>query len=1287
MIEREKNNTPVRSLLGLLVFALFACTSNQDDDASLEKADGGVGALVTYIVDNEHPLSQSTADLLSKAFDYTSIPYQERSITQVNSSKSFESSNRVIFINGTEGLKTDVKEALIAFVAKGGTLVFPSLNEDQKAGFLSGLKPDTNFSYDVEAAGIRFNSDLLPGMKGRAIYPKKQNFGFQAAQFSPALKVLATAINNPDYPVILEQRIGNGRVIHFNTNIPFEKQDRGLLFAAALRGLEGVQFPIANVSAIYIDDFPSPLYDMEMEPIKSEYGINQAEFVMNVWWPDMLRLSEKFSLPYTAYPCFNYDQLKEPPFTFHEWNLYKTKRQGKQVVGADWMTSQTLQNQFELAFHGYNHESLLKQVWEKPENIQDALEAVRKKWRVNGFGKFPTSYVPPSNYIDSTGLANLAQAMPELRYMASTYDGELWEGGDREYDVDPYEARFFDFPRVTSGYTFNDLKRYTHRSLQLFTGIWSHFIHPDDVFQTPDPNSTTAGDFEFRNKDNLHWKATVDGKKGMLPQWEEYLAEYVKLYPSQRFMRVTDAAKVTEDWRKTKYLYEQSGANLSVSKVSSNKWSNRNFFWKMYVAKQNEQRVQTTLEEKGLSYSKTPFFEGSLITIRTNQPELVFDSGDRLLANPIFSLEDVYGMVAEARADYYAEREELLTGAVVSEEVFVVEAPEVVTDSVEWYVANENLQAATDLLYKRLNEQAALDTATFNRYSTYLAYQEKPLEVWSYLEEVYSERSESLALAYLVHYLEQESYPNEVLNERWLYRQIKADPTNLGMINEYLTYFYDNQYQSSIEQILLRLNEMGPSAEAYALYIKYLIDFKPELLTTELDRKQPKDYPLLHNFANSIMYAFSDEGDIQQALLWADYASEASIMMKLQWWADLEAYNKMESVYKEYHQQNPNDVEPMRFVSNTFYDVGAYEKGALIAEEMAEVEEKENFRKRLNPDVIYFEPDVQKYLIVNTPSLFYADTLRRIERDLRYAENDAIEAITSFVEDNFNQSVWESSLLYHTKTKKLNQHSFSVNYSAVSDLVLDVPDPDNIDHSLYGLSYRYQTRENTDKPIFHATAGLMQDDVSNTFFHFGAGISKSGAKSFKSITYNYAPVKTGPAISKEIYWGELVGYYETGYDKFLQLSGSAVGTHYTTGALELAVTGRAYFNFNRDHKSRFSPFAEVFGSTANTVQENGNPFWMIDNRVYGGGGFAWTYGEDQTKKLYARIEGGYFLDSYTDSFLRLTGNFGFPIKEFTYVTGQFEFFNQALYYSNGFQIGLKHYFRRRKPYKYKPRDY
>jgi hypothetical protein len=244
----------------------------------------------------------------------------------------------------------------------------------------------------------------------------------------------------------------------------------------------GVPYPIANTATIFLDDFPSPQYNSKEQPIAKELNLSMVDFVKKVWWPDMKKISKNYGIQYTAMTTFDYRNKIMPPFTFDQWNEEKMVTNKTKVQFCDWLVTDVARNKHEVAFHGYNHVSLVKDYWGNLEYMGISLKTALKKWEISKYGALPTVYVPPSNEIDTYGLLALKQNMPSINYMCSLYIGEFDEGGNREYDFDPLEKSLFDFPRISSGFYVNEDRNYYIQSLFLFTGIWNHFVHPDEGF-------------------------------------------------------------------------------------------------------------------------------------------------------------------------------------------------------------------------------------------------------------------------------------------------------------------------------------------------------------------------------------------------------------------------------------------------------------------------------------------------------------------------------------------------------------------------------------------------------------------------------------------------------------------------------------------------------------------------------------------------------------------------------------------------------------------------------------
>lgn len=69
-----------------------------------------------------------------------------------------------------------------------------------------------------------------------------------------------------------------------------------------------------NSAAFYLDDFPSPVPSGNGKYIKRDYNMSIAEFYSQVWWPDLVRLAERYGIRFTGVMIENYgDDTKDDP--------------------------------------------------------------------------------------------------------------------------------------------------------------------------------------------------------------------------------------------------------------------------------------------------------------------------------------------------------------------------------------------------------------------------------------------------------------------------------------------------------------------------------------------------------------------------------------------------------------------------------------------------------------------------------------------------------------------------------------------------------------------------------------------------------------------------------------------------------------------------------------------------------------------------------------------------------------------------------------------------------------
>lgn len=88
--------------------------------------------------------------------------------------------------------------------------------------------------------------------------------------------------------------------------------------------------------------------------------------------------------------------------------------------------------------------------------------------------------------------------------------------------------------------------------------------------------------------------------------------------------------------------------------------------------------------------------------------------------------------------------------------------------------------------------------------------------------------------------------------------------------------------------------------------------------------------------------------------------------------------------------------------------------------------------------------------------------------------------------------------------------------------------------------------------------------------------------------------------------------------------------------------------------------------------ENGYPYWLIDSRIFGGGGLLFKY-ERSDNLIKIKAEATYFFDDYTQNFQRYAGKIDYQFLDFAEINVSFEIYVQSKFYSNNLQFGLRYY--------------
>jgi hypothetical protein len=100
-----------------------------------------------------------------------------------------------------------------------------------------------------------------------------------------------------------------------------------------------------------------------------------------------------------------------------------------------------------------------------------------KKWKEEGLGNPPATYIPPTNLIDSIGVQALAQSAPSIKVIAGLYAGFFELGQRREFGPEPWNGKFYCIPRVSAGFMIDDYTKTIILSAIAMLGVWTHFIH------------------------------------------------------------------------------------------------------------------------------------------------------------------------------------------------------------------------------------------------------------------------------------------------------------------------------------------------------------------------------------------------------------------------------------------------------------------------------------------------------------------------------------------------------------------------------------------------------------------------------------------------------------------------------------------------------------------------------------------------------------------------------------------------------------------------------------------
>ena len=369
---------------------------------------------------------------------------------------------------------------IMQWAKKGGGVMFAMTPE--KTGYLDVIGPQIGIESSayqyVVTEGITPSKDFMLG-------------GGQTYMFSDPFKSsLSVALNdraqveavssNGGTPLVWRSSVESGTAVMCNIGI-YVKMVRGFYASAFSLLSSAMAYPVINSAAFYLDDFPSPVPSGNGKYIKRDYNMSISEFYSQVWWPDLVRLAERYGIRFTGVMIENYgDDTKDDP-------VRQTDNTQFEYYGG-----LLLRQNGEIGYHGYNHQPLVLPntdygneytyvQWPNRKAIVDSLNELIAFQKAVLPAATSSVYVPPSNILSSEGRQIIGEDMPQIRAIASMafppdssleYVQEFGVAADGVVEA----------PRIVSGSMVNNsYMRLAAVSELNMHYVSTHFMHPDDL--------------------------------------------------------------------------------------------------------------------------------------------------------------------------------------------------------------------------------------------------------------------------------------------------------------------------------------------------------------------------------------------------------------------------------------------------------------------------------------------------------------------------------------------------------------------------------------------------------------------------------------------------------------------------------------------------------------------------------------------------------------------------------------------------------------------------------------
>lgn len=393
--------------------------------------------------------------------------------------------------------------ALDRFVRDGGGLVALGPARHGALDPIFGVRGQGGPPVRVRA--LRFLRDLYPGTAGLEIREEGFFTDLAPLRLAEDAELVAAADPGGAPPLLFRRRHGAGRALYYNDEALSDKAWRGALLQLLLSSLPVAAAPVLGSLVYFVDDCPMPMWGARRDPVQRELGLSDTAFYRDVFFPYILGLARDFSLKLTFAAIFSYDDKTRGGFSAAPF--YQGSGEGAPLQ----LARQAQQLGHEIALHGYNHQSLVDRPaytskgWPGARAMTEALLVARAEWqRVFGPGRVPFTYVAPNNHVGPLGKQALRAAFPEIRVLSALY---LEDGPSKgqEYGDDPEVPELLALPRTTSELFLTSQGRAAALDSLMLVGAFSHFVHPDDIYDPERNGGLPWAELARRGREMLGW--------------------------------------------------------------------------------------------------------------------------------------------------------------------------------------------------------------------------------------------------------------------------------------------------------------------------------------------------------------------------------------------------------------------------------------------------------------------------------------------------------------------------------------------------------------------------------------------------------------------------------------------------------------------------------------------------------------------------------------------------------------------------------------------------------------